>query len=101
VQTVEHNMIRRHSIAALAFAAVVACGGDKSLAASAGDTIRVASATGPDLALIDHLNGATIALAQHSSRIAGCRTSRPVAKEVAPANNYAEQTRFRPLSFAR
>jgi hypothetical protein len=29
-----------------------------------GDTIRVASSTGPDLALVDHLNGATDALAR-------------------------------------
>jgi hypothetical protein len=34
------------------------------LAASGGVTVRVASATGPDLALIDHLHGATNALAQ-------------------------------------
>jgi hypothetical protein len=35
-----------------------------ALGASVGDTIRVSSATGADLALIDHLNGATNALAQ-------------------------------------
>jgi hypothetical protein len=76
------------------FAAALACGGAKSLsplpaggihvlfvgnsltyvndlpgtvaamAASAGDTVRVASSTGPDLALIDHLNGASDALAK-------------------------------------
>src|SRR5262249_45009541 len=33
-----------------------------AIAASAGDTIRVATAAGPNLALIDHLNGATNAL---------------------------------------
>jgi len=35
-----------------------------ALGTSIGDTIRVASAVGPDLALIDHLNGATDALSQ-------------------------------------
>jgi hypothetical protein len=34
------------------------------VAASGGDTIRVAAAVGPNLALIDHLNGATDAAAQ-------------------------------------
>lgn len=34
-----------------------------AIAASVGDTVRVASVTGPDLALIDHLNGATNAVA--------------------------------------
>ncbi|MEP6689799.1 MAG: hypothetical protein ABJD07_01515 [Gemmatimonadaceae bacterium] len=34
-----------------------------AIAAAAGDTFRVATAAGPDLALIDHLNGATNAVA--------------------------------------
>ena len=33
-----------------------------AIAASVGDTVRAASVTGPDLALIDHLNGATNAV---------------------------------------
>ena len=35
-----------------------------ALGASVGDTIRVSAAVGPDLALIDHLNGASSALDQ-------------------------------------
>lgn len=35
-----------------------------ALGASVGDTIRVSDATGPDLALIDHLNGGSNAVAQ-------------------------------------
>ena len=35
-----------------------------AIAASGGDTVRVASETGPNLALIDHLNGATHAADQ-------------------------------------
>jgi hypothetical protein len=36
----------------------------QALGDMAGDTIRVGSSTGPDLALVDHLNGATDAVAQ-------------------------------------
>jgi len=36
----------------------------QALGEMSGDTIRIGSATGPDLALVDHLNGATDAVAQ-------------------------------------